>query len=153
MTRRIPSQRGGDQEDSAPRALPASVPGLGGRGGADRRPHPPQGTPAGAPDTRGLETGAHPPPLRRKEELAASQKSWTNFSGDDGCGRGEWDWGSRPRRLPRRRTEPKSGPPAPVPPLQAGTPTRGQAAEAKPPGTHKNAPRNFKPFAILNRRF
>ena len=26
-----------------------------------------------------------------KKELAALQKSWTNFSGDDGCGRGEWD--------------------------------------------------------------
>ena len=26
-----------------------------------------------------------------KKVLAALQKSWTNFSGDDGCGRGEWD--------------------------------------------------------------
>lgn len=35
--------------------------------------------------------GALPP--QRKKELATLQKSWANFSGDDGCGRGEWGWG------------------------------------------------------------
>lgn len=42
-------------------------------------------------NAQGLEAGDAPWP----QKLAALQKSWTNFSGDDGCGRGEWDWGSR----------------------------------------------------------
>lgn len=56
-------------------------------------------------------------PLAPKKELAALQKSWTNFSGDDGCGRGEWDWGVAPTppALRSRNVGSEAAEPSPTP--------------------------------------
>lgn len=79
--------------------------------GLRERPQPaPGATSSNAQGTRGRRR-----PPAQKKELAALQKSWTNFSGDDGCGRGEWDWGV-----------------APTPPAPRSWNVRSEAAERPP---------------------
>lgn len=110
----------------------------------------PPGTPARARrdvEHPGLEAGGTP--QKREKELAALQKSWTNFSGDDGCGRGKWDWGVAPTPpAPGRRREPSAGA-DPSTPLSAPPGLDSRFVESlkriRPPGTHKNAPRNLNP--------
>lgn len=71
---------------------------------------------------RGLE--ARGTPLQKKKELAALKKSWTNFSGEDGCGRVEWDWGVAPTSPVYRRRN--SG--SPATPTPCFPPPQGQDA-------------------------
>lgn len=90
--------------------------------GLRERPQPAAG--ATSWDPRGLEAGGASPQMK---ELAALQKSWTNFSGDDGCGRGAWEWGVAPTpQGPRRRNS--GGEAAARAPSSRFPPPRGQDA-------------------------
>lgn len=167
-TRRISLHRGGTQgvTPRVPSAPPITATGLKTYprpdsrpltqippGGGRRAPFPGEWAPPAAggrrlpanpsprPTPRGLEAGGAPP--QKKKELAALNKSWTNFSGNDGCGRGEWDWRVAPTPpAPRRRNLGSGGAPQhPASrPHEAGRPTPREAKGAKPPCTHKKCP-------------
>lgn len=91
----------------------------------------PESDPSPRPSRRRTPRASRPgEPTPQKDELAALQKSWTNFSGADGCGRGRVGLGGRvPRRWPsgggapgaKRQSAPTSPLPAPTRPRR---PTR-----------------------------
>ena len=112
---------GGGRRAPLPGGVGAASSGPSADSASDPSPRPARRRPT----PRGLEAGDAPQP--KKKELAALQKSWTNFSGDDGCGRGEWDWGIAPTPpAPRSwnvRSEAAERPPTPRFP-----PPRGQDA-------------------------
>lgn len=123
--------------DSARRPAARAAPRATGAAAGGWSPTP-RATPAHARrDVAGRPGASRPgaPPTPKNRELAALKKSWTNFSGDGGCGGGEWGGGSRPRRRPPEEElgEPR-GPNSPLlAPTRPGYLARREADGAQAP--------------------